>query len=173
MSFLSSILLLVLFCRNFSVSYAYSSPRTFRPTLSGSPSSFALGQIKANQTGRVSDMVYQNSSKPHSSGANILPKMTTQMNYSSVERQHASDQISTPRWLLEKEKICGSRTQNLGYDTNTIDSYFLDFSQYCALWNSSCPGNKSVAKSKHYTQFLLLYTLWAFSQIMSYKQKHF
>lgn len=156
MSILSSIILVVLFCRNCPVGYAYSSPRTFRPLPSGSSSSFALGQIKVNRTGRVSDMRYKSSSSPYSSGANVLPNMTTQTNYSSTERQHASDLLSTPRWLLEKEKICGSRTQNIGYTTDTLDKHFFDFSKFCVLWNSSCPGNESIARSKHNTLFLLL-----------------
>ena len=144
-------MLLILFClflltsyNNSVFSHAHLAPRTCRPDPSEpQSSSVAWNQRLANQIRQLSSIVHNVTLSVNSSGTDILPQMTTQMNYSSIELQNPPDSLTVPGW---GEKICGSRTQNVGYyGDNDLKENLFDFSKYCVLWNSSCPGNESSA----------------------------
>ena len=135
------LLLLLLFCTAEHFSYAFSAPRTLRSGSSRSASLFQGDRRRTNH--QNASLLHNSSSIVYSSGVSVLSQMTTQMDSSAIERQYPSKSLTVPGW---GEKVCGSRTQNVGYwGDQDLEMNLFNFTEYCSLWNSSCPGNKSVA----------------------------
>ena len=151
MSSISSLLRLLLFGGGIPSGYTQLAPRTFRPNLSGSPSSVTPEQTRLNQSNGTSGVGYNSSWRAYSSGTSgtqDFSKMTTRMVHSSLEPQNASVSLSTSR---RREKICGTRTQHLGYYQydRGVESHLHNFTNFCALWDRSCPGNESFAEGMY------------------------
>ena len=140
-------LLILLFCRVIAFGQASASPR---PDLSGSLSPAKLDTITPNQASRGTGLGYNSSLSQRTSGTNILSTITSQTNYSSTEHQ---------RSYRDVDKVCGSRTQEVVVwdDDNEYDNFY-NFTKLCALWNSSCPGNETVARSMYLMYLLLIFS---------------
>ena len=138
-------LLVLLFSRDIAFSHASASPR---PDLSGSPSSARLDPIRLNQTTRGTGLGYNSSLSQHTSGTNILPTITSQMNFSSTDHQRSYHMA---------DKVCGSQTQEVVIwdDNDSLYNNFFNFTNLCALWDSSCPGNETLARGMCIMVFIL------------------
>ena len=132
-------LLVLLFWTDPSFSHAFASPR---PNPSGSPSTAKMDPTRLYQASRGTGLGYNSSFSQNTSGTTILPTITSQMNFSSTEHQRSYHMA---------DKVCGSRTQEVVIwedQDNIYDNYF-NFTELCALWDSSCPGNKTLAKGMY------------------------
>ena len=147
MPLMSSCLLVLLFSRGITFSHASASPR---PDLLGSPSAARLNPTALNQTSHSTGLGYNNSLSQHAPSTSILPTITSQMNYSSTDYD---------RPYRNADKVCGSRTQEIVvWDDNSKNNFFFNFTKLCALWDSSCPGNKSLAEGMYIMRLLLTFS---------------
>lgn len=138
-------LLVLLFCTDIEFSHASASPR---PDPSATLSRAKLDPIGQNHPSRGTSLGYNNSLSQHASDTGILPTITSQMNLSSTEHPH-SYRIA--------DKVCGSLTQEVVIrdDNDNMYNNFFNFTNLCALWDSSCPGNETLARGMCIMVFIL------------------
>lgn len=126
-------LLVLLFCRDIVLSHASASPRSH---LSRSPSPANTDPIGLNQTNRGTGLGYNSSLIQNSLLTYISSTITSQTNSISTEHQ------TSYRWV---EKVCGARMEEVLMLDGIVQQPYFNFTAVCALWDSSCPGNDTLA----------------------------
>ena len=122
----------------FLPTHAYLAPRTLGQNAVHVSSLFRSSQSRSIP-GNFTSKAYNNQSS-YLDSASIAPDLrsVTVANNSLISQHDTSSRLFIDHYF---NISCGTRS-------TTLSGYaFPDFSQYCVLWDSSCPGNRSWASS--------------------------